>query len=206
MWKEPPGTERSERPKNKAWEHGDTTWDTPVPWLCLHWSVQASRRRREAVRWCIKAFHQLVLPSTTAYVCDHVWYLSDADVKVLVVYGTGDGLRPVELGLLHCKSCRLVPIRVAGHLRWSLQPFWQMYCPRLKSLSRLKEIISNSNNIWTVATLYSYSLHRTQETDFFFKHCNVTKPECSVTFQADLWKTFLLNVVQDFLPRSKRNS
>ena len=31
------------------------------------------------------------------YVCVHVWYLSNADVEVFVLYSTGDGLRSVEV-------------------------------------------------------------------------------------------------------------
>lgn len=42
-----------------------------------------------------------VLPSTSYHVRVYVWYLSDAHVKVFVVYCTGDRLCPVELGLLH---------------------------------------------------------------------------------------------------------
>ena len=34
----------------------------------------------------------------------HVWYLSDAHVKVFIVNSAGDGLRTVELGLLDCQS------------------------------------------------------------------------------------------------------
>lgn len=113
-------------------------WDTPVPWLCLHWSVQASGGRREAGRWCIKA---CIYWYSQALDLVHVWYLSDAHVKVFVVYSTGDRLRPVELQLLlHRHSWGLVTIVITGHLRWNLQPWSQTYCSCLTVLIRLRNV------------------------------------------------------------------
>lgn len=68
------------------------------------------------------------------HLCVHVWYLSNAHVKVFVVYSAGDRVRPVEMGLLHHQSCRFVIILITGRLRWNLQPWCQTHCSCLTIL------------------------------------------------------------------------
>lgn len=151
MWNNPQA--QWDHREDKAWEHGGTMWDTPVPWLCLHWSVQASGGREERSR---KVMHQsFYLPSASYHVCDHVRYLSDAHVKVLVVHSAGDRLRPVELGLLRRRFWRLDTLWITGHFRWNLQPWWQIYCPCPTVLFRLRNIKSYLNCTSLVSKLAS---------------------------------------------------
>lgn len=82
----------------------------------------------------------------------HVWYLSDAHVKVLIVDSAGDGLRAVELGLLDCQSQRPVSMRITVHLRWNLPPCCQMYRACLTILVKLRNVENDLNN--TTLTLY----------------------------------------------------